>query len=85
MATPSLEADRARIENLTEALFIVVRGELASDTPSQKSVYVALNALAIVAGTVLAGTGLQAAAASQFFTNAMVETFAQLREEDDDG
>jgi len=75
MERRDMEADRKRIENLASQLFVAVRGELATDNPSRQSVYVALNALAIVAGTILTGSGV-AVGAVEFFMDSVADTMA---------
>ncbi len=67
--------DRERVEALSLALFAPVRQELQAPVPDRDNVFVVLNALAFVVGTVLAGTD---ARAMEFFNDVVAETITSL-------
>lgn len=72
------EIDRARVEELAARLLEQLRPELARFPPSRENVWVALNALAGAAATVLSATDRDA---RRFFDQAVRDNIAELRRE----
>jgi hypothetical protein len=73
------EIDRTRVEALAKDLFAAVRPTLATQPLSSDNVFVALNALAFVVATIIAGADRRA---FEFFNEAVIDNmqaFDELR------
>lgn len=70
--------DAERVESLAMPIFDLVKARLAEKPPHRDKVFECLNALAIVAGTMIAGTGSEEGRgeARKFFDLAVTQQIA---------
>ena len=72
------ETSRSRVEALATRIMIQLRAELIKHPPGNDNILVALNALAVAVGIVLAG--IDDPRPRQFFARALRENITALRE-----